>query len=1142
MTKNCTFIGYTAFNMNQIPIVYQKLEAFIRKYYANELLRGLLFFIGLGLVYFLFTLALEYFLWLPPLFRTVLFWLFIAVEVVLFIRFIAFPLLQLFRLRKGLDYAQASKLIGIHFPEVSDKLTNFLQLHAQSNDSELVLASIQQKASDLQPVPFATAIRLEKNWKYVPLALIPIFIFAALWMTRTEFISDSWHRVVHHQTAFTPPAPYQFRLLTADLLARENEDFTLEMQVVGSVLPEQVQIEYNGMNYFMQETSVGTYTYVFERPTAPINFRFKGPKAISPSYELRVVEVPQIAQFEMYLQYPAYLKQKSTWVKGSGNATIPEGTIIKWQLATKATSTVYWTNGNQQSSFSKDAQNFTFSSRIDESMAYQIVTSNDRVANYEKLDYRLQVIKDQYPSIEVQYAPDSLRLDHTVLVGRIADDYGFSSLKLIYHPQNQPELAKSKQIAVGSGAYDQFVFQFPGELAVDPGVSYSFYFEVADNDALHGFKKTRSGVFADRMATDSEKQDQLLQQQQQGISGLQERLKQQEKQLQQLDGLKQLGKEKENLQYRDQQKIKDFLQDQKQQQELLKEFSKQLKENLEKFKSDEKDIQQENLEKRLEQAEKQAEQNQKLMEELERLSEKLQKDELFDKLDKHKQDAKSQSRNLEQLVELTKRFYVEKKAEQIADKIQELAEKQENLANKDVPNEAQEQQKLEKELEKLQEDMKELHKENEGLKDPMDIPDLQKESEQAKEEMQDAQEQMQKQNKAATQKSQKKAAEKLGQMSGQMQMQMQMQAREQMEEDTKALRQILDNLIAFSKAEEDVMKGFKASRRNDPTFSTKLKRQQDLRVQFKHIDDSLFALGLRNPRITSKITDEIEKVHYNVDKSLEYLADMQSAKGVSHQQYAVTSANVLADMLSEVMQQMLSAMSMSIPASGQGSGKPMPNPGSGSSMQLPDIIQKQQGIGQQMQQKMQEGKGSEDKNGQKPGQKPKPGQEGEKGKEGDKGKPGQQGKDGKSSDGRFGEGGEGEAESIMEIYKQQRQLREALEKELRKQGVSPYGQRTLDQMKQVERMILNQGFTRQNMERILNINYELIKLEKALQKQGEDNKRESQTNDKEFLGNSQNLPKKLQDYLNSIEILNRQALPLRPNFNQKVQEYFTNDD
>ena len=34
----------------------------------------------------------------------------------------------------------------------------------------------------------------------------------------------------------------------------------------------------------------------------------------------------------------------------------------------------------------------------------------------------------------------------------------------------------------------------------------------------------------------------------------------------------------------------------------------------------------------------------------------------------------------------------------------------------------------------------------------------------------------------------------------------------------------------------------------------------------------------------------------------------------------------------------------------------------------------------------------------------------------------------------------------------------------------------------------------------------------------------------------------LKEYLNSVEILNRQSLPLQPNFNQKVQNYFKGND
>ena len=128
--------------MESSSVIYRKLEAFIKKYYTNELIRGILFFIGLGLLYFLFTLFVEYFLWLKPIARTVLFWTFVFVEFFLLFRFILFPLFRLFKLQRGIDYKEASAIIGNHFSEVSDKLTNFLQLSEDENQSELLAASI----------------------------------------------------------------------------------------------------------------------------------------------------------------------------------------------------------------------------------------------------------------------------------------------------------------------------------------------------------------------------------------------------------------------------------------------------------------------------------------------------------------------------------------------------------------------------------------------------------------------------------------------------------------------------------------------------------------------------------------------------------------------------------------------------------------------------------------------------------------------------------------------------------------------------------------------------------------------------------------------------------------------------------------
>jgi len=81
-------------------------------------------------------LFIEYFLWLKPLGRTFLFWTFIFVELFLLLRFILFPIFKLLKFQKGINYNDASSIIGNHFTEVSDKLTNFLQLSDIDNSNE----------------------------------------------------------------------------------------------------------------------------------------------------------------------------------------------------------------------------------------------------------------------------------------------------------------------------------------------------------------------------------------------------------------------------------------------------------------------------------------------------------------------------------------------------------------------------------------------------------------------------------------------------------------------------------------------------------------------------------------------------------------------------------------------------------------------------------------------------------------------------------------------------------------------------------------------------------------------------------------------------------------------------------------------
>ena len=93
-------------------------------------------------------------------------------------------------------------------------------------------------------------------------------------------------------------------------------------------------------------------------------------------------------------------------------------------------------------------------------------------------------------------------------------------------------------------------------------------------------------------------------------------------------------------------------------------------------------------------------------------------------------------------------------------------------------------------------------------------------------------------------------------------------------------------------------------------------------------------------------------------------------------------------------------------------------------------------------------------------------------------------------------------------------------------------------MKDLEKQLLNKGFKNETLQKVNTIKQELLKLNNAIREQGEDNKRQSETNSKEFSNSSKALPESLLEYLRSIEILNRQSLPLRSNFDRKVQKYF----
>jgi hypothetical protein len=164
---------------NSYHILIDQIDAFIRKYYKNQLVRGSLLFTLFFLLAFLFTSSLEFFGRFPVLVRGILFFGFVVLQSYLFIRFIGIPLSRLWAFGKRISHLQAAEIIGVFFPDVADKLKNTIQLQQDLDGNlgniDLIAASIAQRANQLSVISFESAIQYKTQRHYLKY-LIPVLV------------------------------------------------------------------------------------------------------------------------------------------------------------------------------------------------------------------------------------------------------------------------------------------------------------------------------------------------------------------------------------------------------------------------------------------------------------------------------------------------------------------------------------------------------------------------------------------------------------------------------------------------------------------------------------------------------------------------------------------------------------------------------------------------------------------------------------------------------------------------------------------------------------------------------------------------------------------------------------------------------
>lgn len=1117
-------------------LLIEKLDAFIRKYYKNQLVRGAIYSFTLSLVFYLLVATLEHFGHFDTTLRTILFYSFVAGFLFIIGKFVIIPLMHLYRFGKVISHEQAATIIGKHFSNVEDKLLNVLQLKKQSETDkdarhhELLIAGINQKVEELKPVPFVSAINLSENRRYVRYAILPVFALIIILFTAPSILKDSTRRLIDHNTYFEKPAPFTFSILNKELKAVQQQDFQLDVEMSGKEIPAEVYIVLDGNEFKLEKENLTTFHYLFRNLQGSQEFYLTADGFKSQLYTLEALPNPLLMNFTVSVDYPAYLHKENETLKNTGDLLVPAGTRLSWTFNTKNTEEIRMLFSDTLLMPERRSEDqFTLSKRFLKNNSYTIVAGNSFMNSKDSIRYSISVTPDIHPSISVEQQRDSFSTKRSFFRGIVKDDYGFTKLTFNYRFLKSTEEGRegkinSEQLPVTKNQNtDQFFYTWDANaISIDAGDEIEFYFEVWDNDGIAGPKSTRSQsqVFKapslKELAENEEKSNQSIR------ADLKESVQKARQIQKELNELSKKLMDKKELSYEDKKKAEELANKQKELEKKLAEIRKeneQKNRQSEEFKKQNEELQekQEQLQSLLENLK--SPELEKLMEQLQQLMQNVDKNKMQEQLSQMKLDSKDLQKELERAIELFKQMEFEQKLQDNIDRLNELAKKEEELSkeaenkdskdNKDKEQAAKDlkekQDELNKEFEDFRKEMDDLAKKNDELEQKNDLQNTDQQEQDIQNEMKNSSDQLGENKTGKASKSQKNAAKKMQQMAQEMaNMQQQMQ-QQQEEEDMNALRALLENLLRLSFDQEKLMQDLRSMDINNPQYLKLSQQQRKLKDDARMIEDSLFALSKRVPQIKSKVNQEISAINNNMAESLENLEDRSVAMARSRQQFVMTSVNNLTLMLSEALQQMMQQMAQSRPNNSSCS-KPGPKkPGS-----IAELRKMQEELNKNMQ-KMKE----QMKNGQQP-----------------KGKTGQ---------------GQQMSEELAKMAAQQEFIRNQLNKfnqNENKDGKNSLGnlQDIANKMEETEKDIVNRMISEQTLKRQQEITTRLLESERAEREREQDQQRKSEEAKNAYQRN----PNEFEEYkrlkLKEMELLKTVPPSLNSYYKQKVNDYFQSLD
>ncbi|HOJ24605.1 MAG TPA: hypothetical protein PK081_05010 [Bacteroidales bacterium] len=1081
------------------------LEKFAKKFYLNNLIKGLFWFI-LFSVSLLFVLStIENLFWLNSTFRLILLILLIISLTTFFSYYIALPVLRYFGLLREKSYKDFALLLG-NYSNTDDKILSALELFElnELNKNELLLNELSRRSNELSKINIKNFLNIKEYYKWIIGNISILAIFFTLSFTFPKQFINPLVRISNYNKIFPKDYGFRVNILNTNFYTESGKSFVLNFEITGDKIPKNIYILSNGNQFISKKTLNNRYEYIFDNISENTIFQIIAEDWISDKYEIKVYNKPTIYRLVANIIYPNYTKINNEQFVNIFSYSVPRGTKIMFSFNVKDADSLIIVNGDKLNKYSVKNK-LDYQIQILKNESIQIITKSIQSPLQDTTNIYITEIPDAYPQILVQVQKDTFSIMHYYVSGSISDDYGFTKLLAIYKLTRKDSTINGKiPINISNNDLIQnFNFDIDFSfLNLQPDDIIHFYLEIYDNDAMAGPKATKSREYEIKIPTKEEiqiEQSKQLQAANSKFSNIQKELNDIKNELKHLENQWKLERK---FNYEQKQKWENLI---KKQNDIINELQN-LEQNLQLSPSYDENLEIYEKIQQIDELVKSINLDE-LNEYLENLQKLMENNELkSEDIEEFKSQNEELNKMLDRQIDLLKRLDIEKNLRETFDEFKDLSKQFDELSKKQDLDELTKQNELKQILEKQFEKYDSLLKENEKLSEPFNMENIESEEQTINNEVQQAEQNLQKNNQKKANENQKNTSQQLNDLANKLEQNLEKQLQEENAEDATALRQLLKNVLLASFEQENLIKNLYMQNPRLSNYQDYVRKQYELQEVMKRTKDSLYMIGKRQPMVSNFIFDEINKIEKESKKAINNLNNWTFGPAAINQQNLMTSLNNLALFLSDVLQQMEQQNSMSqMNSDGAMKCNNPKNTGNSndSKPSMKTLKQLQQDLNKQMealQKEMQNGK-----------------------------------KQGKEI-----------SEALAKMAAQQEAIRRAMQQikeQMSKEGNlknASFVQQMIEDMEKTEKDLYNKNLTYETIKRQKQIEIRMLEAEKAEQQQETDNLRKSETAKNDY---NSNLIKNFQYNViknNNFESMNRNNLNFNLYYRKKIQEYFNN--